>query len=221
MVLYFDITKVATARHLSGLTRVSENLRQSIEKQWSGNFVPVIWNKKKRYFSRLHTRDPTRFSSQDCFVTPEVFSSNERPGFYECLKNSQVRNAAIFHDSIPLKHPEIIWPKSVERHPQYMEDLLQFNDVFSVSAASQEDLENYWKSLGKEKFPSLHVLQLGADFFDRSTVKWDYQPVSPPLVLCIGIIEPRKNQKEVLKVALQLWEAGTVSYTHLTLPTKA
>ena len=129
MVLYFDITKVATARHLSGLTRVSENLRQSIEKQWSGNFVPVIWNKKKRYFSRLHSRDPTRFSSQDCFVTPEVFSSNERPGFYECLKNSQVRNAAIFHDSIPLKHPEIIWPKSVERHPQYMEDLLQFNDV--------------------------------------------------------------------------------------------
>lgn len=208
MVFYFDITKAAGARHFSGLTRVSERLRHAIEKRWTGKFSPVIWNKKKLFFSQPGSRDPVHISSEDCFLTPEVFSSVERPGFYEGLKESRARCAAIFHDSIPLKHPDIIWPKSVERHPQYMEDLLEFNNVFSVSAASKEDLGNYWASLGKKETPPLRVLQLGADFFDHSNVKWRHRPVSPPLILCIGILEPRKNQQEVLKVACGLWEAG-------------
>ena len=78
-------------------------------------------------------------TSDDYFITPEVFSSDNRPGLYEALAESGVKSAAIFHDAIPCKFPEITWPQSVERHPQYMRDLAGLDRIFSVSKASQDE----------------------------------------------------------------------------------
>lgn len=208
MVLYFDVTKSAAARQLSGLIRVSEKLRHALSSKLGKSFVPVIWNNKRRNFSAINSKSPVEMSSSDRFVTPEIFSSDDRPGYFEYLMTAGVRNAAIFHDAIPLKHPDIVWPKSVARHPQYMKDLVNFSDVFCVSEASQKDLQNYWKWLDYDDQPSVKTLRLGADFFDRSEKAWTHLPLSPPLLLNVGIIEPRKSQSQVLDVACQLWDAG-------------
>lgn len=214
MSLFFDVTKSNSARQLSGLTRVSEKLRLALTKKLGEALVPVVWHSRKRCFVKTTDRGILNFAATDSFLTPEVFSSDERPGFYEYLADSRVRLAAIFHDAIPLQYPDIIWPHSVARHSLYMRDLVRFQHVFSVSAASQTDLVNHWKELKFPSQPSVSTIYLGADFFDRSSKSWTHRPQEIPLILNIGILEPRKNQSQLLDLARSLWDEGFVFELH-------
>lgn len=208
MSLFFDLTKISKSRQLSGLTRVSHNLKRALVETLGDALVPVVWCKRKRCFTELSNRVPLKMSAKDHFITPEIFCSDERAGYYALLEESGVRSAAVFHDAIPLNHPGIIWPKSVSRHPLYMRDLARLNHVFSVSMASQEDLIDYWDKVEIFKRPQISTLVLGADFFDRSSIPWTHVPQSVPLLLNIGIIEPRKNQEQLLDAACRLWDDG-------------
>ncbi|MCZ6671802.1 MAG: glycosyltransferase [Verrucomicrobia bacterium] len=208
MSLYFDVTKSASSKQLSGLLRVSGKLRQDLASILGDKLVPVVWNSRKQRFRDSEKKDVIDLLETDHFVTPEIFSSQDRPGYIEHLENAGVQSAAIFHDSIPLKYPDITWPKSVAGHPQYMKDLARFKHVFSVSKSSQDDLIDHWNRLGLSERPTLSTLILGADFFDRSAISWAHSPQSPPLLLNVGIIEPRKNQSQLLDVASRLWDAG-------------
>jgi len=215
MSLFFDVTKSASARQVSGLIRVSERLRQEIELKLGKDLISVVWNPSKHCFLAASNRTRLELSDSDNFITPEVFSSEDRPGYHEHLKNTGVKSAAIFHDAIPLKHPDITWPQSVARHPMYMRNLASYSHVFSVSKSSQQDLEAYWDWLKLSKRASLSTLALGADFFDRSQLNWAHLPQELPLILNVGIIEPRKNQSQLLDVARDLWDEGLKFELHL------
>jgi hypothetical protein len=102
-------------------------------------------------------------SAGDWFFTAELFSEEERPGFSAFLAARSGRAAAVFHDAIPLKWPQITWPQSVARHPSYMKMLAQFDRVWAVSAASCAELAGFWRWQGLEQVPPLDVLALGAD----------------------------------------------------------
>ena len=208
MPFYFDVTKSDSSRQLSGLIRVSENLRQALRGLLGEDLVAVIWHSRRRQFLDATDRSVVALSSEDAFLTPEVFSSKERPGYHEHLEGVRIRRSAIFHDAIPIKFPEITWPKSVSRHPQYMEDLARFDHVFSVSKTSQEDLIEYWNQRQISRRPELSTIQLGADFFDQSERRWIHKPQDRPLILNVGILEPRKNQDGLMDVAVRLWKSG-------------
>jgi glycosyltransferase involved in cell wall biosynthesis len=208
MRLFFDVTKSASARQLSGLIRVSNKLMQALETDSDVSLVPVKWHFRKRIFWDLSRGKAVTFLDRDIFITPDVFSSHERPEFYEALSEAGVFTSAIFHDAIPLKFPGITWPQSVARHPSYMADLTRFDHVFCVSGSSQRDLHEYWGTLKFSKYPATSTVSLGADFFDRSNVLFNYKPQGVPLLLSIGILEPRKNQKELLSSACELWNNG-------------
>ena len=208
MQLFYDVTKSASARQISGLIRVSNKLMHALEADSNVSLVPVMWHSRKQAFTDPSKRRVVDFMTEDCFFTPEIFSSNERPGYFEELKKAGVFTSAIFHDAIPLKLPDITWPQSVARHPDYMSDLGQFDHVFSVSGCSQSDLLEYWKTLKFSKYPTTSTLLLGSDFFDKSKIHFSHNPQEVPLILCVGILEPRKNQDGLLKIACDLWDKG-------------
>ncbi len=208
MALYYDVTKAASSKQHSGLIRVSERLRQALVETLGDELVSVEWLQRKKCFQIAGTREKAELTSRDHFLTPEVFSSNNRPGLYPLLVESKVTSAAVFHDAIPYKFPEITWPKSVERHPLYMRDLASLDQIFSVSQASQDDLQAYWRRAGLNPNPAMDLLPLGADFINLSQVAWKHQPGNVPVLVNVGIIEPRKNQEELLDVACGLWDRG-------------
>lgn len=208
MRLFFDVTKTGSSRQLSGLVRVSNKLKQAISEKIGEELIPVVWHSRKKCFTDQTTKDAVDITGEDGFLSPEVFSSDERPGYYDALFDSGVYFAAIFHDAIPLKFPAITWPKSVVRHPQYMEDLAAYSHVFSVSSASKNDLLAHWDSVGISNRPTVSTVILGADFFDRDAVDWSHRPQEKPLVLNVGILEPRKNQEGLLNLAIELWDEG-------------
>jgi hypothetical protein len=148
-VIYFDVTKAGRSGHRSGLNRVSERLRAELGDAAQTGIVGHV--------------GPVGRKAGDWFLTAEIFGAEERPGVGDFLRAKPCRLAAIFHDAIPLRHPQITWPRSVARHPGYMKNLARFDRVWAVSAASREDLLGYWRWLGVEA-PPVDVLAHGADF---------------------------------------------------------
>ncbi|MGH7944431.1 MAG: glycosyltransferase [Opitutaceae bacterium] len=216
-MILFDTTKARTGgRRRSGLDRVSERLRQSL----GAAAQEVVWEAGLR---DARTRDAVRAGAEDAFVTSELFSGTERPGFTQFLEARSCTFAAIFHDAIPLKHPHITWPQSVARHPGYMKLLARFDQVFAVSESSRSDLLGFWKWQGIEQPPPVEVVALGADFSAAPRVtsraatvnSAGVQNSDTPKLLCVGIIEPRKNQDFLLDVCADLWTEGLRFELHL------
>lgn len=199
-MIRFDVTKAGGARHRSGLTRVSRRLRDEL----AGDAVDVTWGNWDR-----------RAAPDDWFLTPELFSAEERPGLAEFLAAPPCRTAAIYHDAIPLRFPHLTWPQSVARHPGYLTLLARFHRVWAVSAASRDELLGFWRWQGVTAPPPVEVLPLGADLPGQPRVTVAPPPSPVPELLCVGILEPRKNQDLLLEVAERLWAEGVRFEVHV------
>ncbi|MEO7598913.1 MAG: glycosyltransferase [Opitutus sp.] len=198
-MIYFDITKSATVRHRSGLARMSERLREEL-----GTAARSAgWSEIQK-----------QARPDDWFVTTELFSESERPGFREFLQHPPCRTAAVFADAIPLKFPHITWPQSVARHPNYLKMLAGFQRVWAISRTSRDELVGYWQWLGLEAAPDVDVLTLGSDL-SRVTRTTGGGSSGRSGLLCVGILEPRKNQLFLLDVCETLWSSGLDFELHL------
>lgn len=201
-MIHYDVTKMSGARQKSGLTRVSARLLGEL-----GHAVtPAVWHGRKRAWLSLMNRRAVIFQPSDWLLTVELFSGTERPGFREFIAAPPCRLAAVFHDAIPLRWPHITWPQSVQRHPDYMKLLAGFDRIFAVSKTSRCDLVEFWRWQGVPAKARVEAIELGADF-DGSLRVAAPAPARASL-LCVGILEPRKNQAFLLGVCESLWREG-------------
>jgi glycosyltransferase involved in cell wall biosynthesis len=200
-MIFFDATKSAAGAHRSGLMRVSARLRGEL----GAAATSVAWESWDR------SAGPS-----DWFLTAELFSEAERPGLAGFLAGRRCRAAAIFHDLIPLRFPHTTWPRSVARHPEYVKLLARFDRVWADSAASRDDLLAFWRWQGIERPPPVDVLALGADFNGSPRATAPRAPAGgAPALLCVGIVEPRKNQALLLDVCETLWGEGRSFELHV------
>ncbi len=211
-MIYFDVTKTGSGGHRSGLMRVSSRLRQ----QLGAAATEVMWHRGALKLASDKTA--LTLTPADWFLTSELFSEEERPGFATFLASRPCQLAAIFHDAIPLKHPHITWPQSVARHPAYLKSLSQFDHVWAVSQASRAELQGFWQWLCTDRNPPVEVLNLGADFDGSArltTLENAAAGNAPPQLLCLGIIEPRKNQSMLLETCDELWRERLAFDLHI------
>ena len=211
-MIYYDTTKMGAAKHRSGLMRLSSRIREEL-----GSIVTeVAWDGKQRGFATGKEREPVRFTPADWLLTVEQFCEADRPGFREFLAHPPCRLAAMFHDAIPVRWPHITWPQSVQRHPEYMKLLAGFDRTWGISEATKRDFVEFWRWQGVTPKAEPGVIELGADFDGGNRVVRD--PVLPkerPVLLCVGIVEPRKNQAFLLDVAEALWGGGLDFELHM------
>lgn len=196
-MIWLDVTKSGRARHRSGLMRVTERLRQEL----GAAATPVAWDGWDR-----------RMGPDDWWLTAELFDEHERPGFANFVRaRAAGRIGAIFHDAIPLRWPHITWPQSVARHPLYMKRLAEFDRVWAVSEASRRDLTGFWRWQGVGARAEPRTVMLGADFDGaprRGAMDARAEATDRPVLVGLGIVEPRKNQRFLLEVARSLWDEG-------------
>lgn len=206
-MIFFDVTKTGAAGHRSGLTRVSARLVAEL----GPAARKVSWREEGLVDENGLEIVP---DANDWFFTSELFSEAERSGFAAFLERRPCRLAALFHDAIPLKHPHITWPQSVARHPGYMKTLARFDRVWAVSQASRRELTDFWSWQGVDSPPAVEVLALGADF--TAAPRFTSAPAAAARgLLCVGIVEPRKNQEFLIDVAEELWRDGLEFELHL------
>jgi glycosyltransferase involved in cell wall biosynthesis len=200
-MILFDTTSASSWKHASGLARVSRRLLEELGPAARVAQWPVV---------------PAQAGANDWILTPELFSEAERPGLTAFLEKRPFRIAAIYHDAIPIKHPLITWPKSVERHPDYMRLLARFDRVWAVSRASREELLGFWKWQGVPSHPPVEVIPLGADWPHFPRARGGAGNPSPVLkVVATGILEPRKNQGVLLDACEALRREGLEIELHL------
>lgn len=202
-MIYYDVTKMSGARQKSGLTRVSTRLLGEL----GSAVTPVVWDGRKQAWTGAADRQAVGLQPTDWLLTVELFSGAERPGFREFVAAPPCRLAAMFHDAIPLRWPHITWPQSVQRHPDYMKLLAGFDRIFAISEASRRDLVEFWRWQGAAVKAQVQVVELGADFDGSARAAAQPAPARGSL-LCVGIIEPRKNQDFLLEVCARLWREG-------------
>ena len=200
-MILFDTTSASSWKHASGLARVSRRLQEELGARSRALSWPEIGAAAKK---------------GDWILTPELFSDAERPGFARFLESRPCGLAAIYHDSIPMKHPAITWPKSVERHPGYVKLLSRFDRVWAVSEASREELLGIWAWQGVANPPRVQVLPLGADWPDFPRARGG-APVKGRVnkIVATGILEPRKNQTVLLDACEALRGEGLEFELHL------
>ena len=126
---------------------------------------------------------------------PEIFSPAVASALPSLFAASMGPRVAVFHDAIPLQFPEFTPQSTVTRFPGYLRDLLGFDGVAAVSAASRESLIGYWRWLGVPRMPAVEAIPLGLD-------------VPVPVVLSVGSIEGRKNHAALLEACESLWAGG-------------
>lgn len=201
-MIYYDTTRMGTAKHRSGLTRVTLRLRE----EFGGLVTEVTWDAKRRGLVTAKVNKPVDPQPEDWFLTVELFCDAERPGLREFIASRRCRMAAVFHDAIPLRWPQITWPQSVLRHADYIKLLAGFDRVFSISEASRQDLVGFWRWQGVTPRAKVDLIELGADFDGSLRINRDPMiPTGRPSLVCVGIVEPRKNQAFLLDVAESLW----------------
>jgi len=211
-MIYYDITKMGAAKHRSGLMRLTSRLMEEL----GSTVTPVSWDGRRRGFVTGKKRGPVGFVAADWLLTVEMFSEAERPGFAAFLGDPPCRLAAVFHDAIPVKLPHITWPQSVQRHPEYMKLLAGFDRTWAISAATKRDFTGFWRWQGVTPKSPVEVVELGADFDGGLRVQRDaIIPKGVPSLLCVGIVEPRKNQSFLLDVAEALWRGGVNFELHV------
>jgi glycosyltransferase involved in cell wall biosynthesis len=201
-MILFDETNAAGWDHASGLARVSRRLKTEL----GGAARGVAWP-----WTASHA------SSGDWILTAELFSEHERPGLTDFLGARPCKLAAIYHDAIPIKLPDITWPRSVERHPSYMKLLARFDRVWAVSEASRRELVGFWKWQGITEAPPVDVLALGADMqgVPRATADTVAAQPATPRIVSVGILEPRKNQAVIIEACEALRREGLRMELHL------
>lgn len=208
-MIWFDVTKAARQRHNSGLRRVSACLLREL-------------GEAARPFDLAGTggAGPRDARAGDWLLTTEVFDAAAPGGWRDALATrGPARLAAVFHDAIPLRHPDITWPHSVARHPAYVKALARFDRVWAVSEESRRDLLGLWRWQRIDMPPPVEVLALGADADGTARVRVSGGPTGAaarrPLLLCVGILEPRKNQALLLEACESLWRDGLDFELHL------
>lgn len=211
-MIYYDTTKMGVAKHRSGLMRLSSRIREEL-----GSLVTeVAWDAGAKTFVTGTKRNRVPFAKSDWLLSVEQFSEAERPGFRAFLADPPCRLAAMFHDAIPVRWPHITWPQSVQRHPEYIKMLASFDQTWAISEATRQDFTEFWRWQGVIPKSAPTVIELGADFDGGSRVQRDpVFPAGPPALLCVGIVEPRKNQTFLLDVAEDLWREGLEFELHV------
>ena len=164
--------------------------------------------------SSLHD---SALAPQSGLLVPELFTPPVAATLPALFAATSGPRAAVFHDAIALKFPELTPTKTVARFPAYLRELLAFDGIAANSADSRATLVAYWDWLGVPAAarPVVVTIPLGIDL-PSAVAASQKTPASPlPVVLCVGSIEGRKNHLALLEACETLWSAGTRFELHL------
>jgi glycosyltransferase involved in cell wall biosynthesis len=146
--------------------------------------LSVLWND-------LHIA-PAGFTKKlDWFITSDW---TEGPAY--------TKKATVVHDLVFKKYPETVHPKILSTQQKRLKWVTKESDIiFADSKSTSSDLEKYY-SVKPERitlnYPGLTVSNSSLDKDDIQAVLDKYK-ITPPFILSVGKIEPRKNIERLIK----------------------
>jgi glycosyltransferase involved in cell wall biosynthesis len=150
-------------------------------------------------------------------LIPELVAERERgDALCALLASAPLASTLVFYDAIPLRHPEFFDTGIRAGYASYLRLLRHVDGVSCISAAVADDVRTILRLVDRRGPPPvLTIHALGADFrvavpprdAGRPTV--GETAADRPLVLCVGTIEPRKNQLRILDAMVRAQSLGS------------
>lgn len=172
------------------------------------------WTARLAGLTRRFAKSEPLLPSHRGLLVPELFLPGVARALPRLFKATTGPRIALFHDAIALRRPDLSPGGTVARFPAYLQELLAFDGVAAVSEDSRQSLAAYWDWLGVSRRPELVAIPLGSDPVTpapRTVTRSD----EPPIVLCVGTLEGRKNHLALLEACAELWQRGSRFTLHV------
>jgi len=112
------------------------------------------------------------------------------------LRSMGVTTSALIADVMPEQFPEWFSQVTVDVFHRFITAHLESSDHFvCISESTRRDLIQLARRLGRTRPLDAVVIPLGADFADSASADLPRALVGRQFLLCVGTLEPRKNQK--------------------------
>jgi len=151
------------------------------------------------------------FLWQGRLLLPEVIGAPTQLDFLAAaLSAAPLQSTMIVYDLLPITHPECFVSGALSSFVQYLTLVRHIDQISCISDTVRQQLEPLLPAMPRTKPPACITAHLLAGDFQKrraSAAAADCQPAEP-VVLCVGTIEPRKNQTRILRAMVTAQEAG-------------
>lgn len=151
------------------------------------------------------------FLWQGRLLLPEVIGAPGQLDFLAAaLSAAPLQSTMIVYDLLPITHPECFVSSALSSFLQYLTLVRHVDQISCISDTVRQQLEPLLPGMPRTKPPARITAHLLAGDFQTqlaTTAAADGRPAEP-VVLCVGTIEPRKNQTRILRAMVAAQEAG-------------
>lgn len=197
---------------LAGLAQAGVAFQTVRWSRWWNTFVPLdrhrnqwlgIDDSSERYQS------PSELG-EAWLLLPEVIYG---PNLFRMIAHARkhgVRIAAVFHDAIPVTHPELVRREARKFHSAYM---MALGDVDLIVAVSESAAEQFRLFLEKRlrRVPTIYVCPSAGELSGQERAVAKPNAAADAInILCVSTLEPRKNHSTLL----QAFESACSGVSH-------
>jgi glycosyltransferase involved in cell wall biosynthesis len=235
VTLIIDVTASSQDPGNSGVLRVARQLCRELQKYmdpifviWKPDLNCYILPMKKQYLHLQHFHGPSltdeeRLSKRGRLILlHDYLETDERDRYWLILpeiiseisavqrryyaRKNNLKIAAIFHDAIPVLHPEFCSEEIINNHPYYMSGLSKCDVVIPISEYSGKCLKTFWDQNNVKGCP-IQANPLPGEFSgtERNTKIPDKLPRVIKM-LFVSTLEPRKNHLRLAESCLIMKE---------------
>ena len=151
------------------------------------------------------------FFWQGHLLLPEVSTATAQLNFLNAtLAAAPLHSTLIIHDFLPVTHPELFVSSASDAFVRYLTLLRHVDQMSCNSETTRQQLEAIRSTIPRFK-PKARVAAhlLAGDFGPRKlTAPVAEERLPEPVVLCVGTIEPRKNQTRILRAMVAAQQDG-------------
>lgn len=211
----------------TGVQRVTRNL----SKHWDDThkITLVRWNEAKTYFRNLSPAESNRILGRtptaphqsenrhvmvvpvgSTIVFPEISSEQASTSIAALAAYSGNKCVSIGYDLIPVTSATLLSADETQKFVSYLSAIKYFDLVIAISASAATEFLGFTRMLVSQGIsgPQIRTQSLPFERLLNQQTTSENTPNALPLVLCVGTIELRKNQRMVLSACEQLWQEG-------------
>lgn len=186
---------------LSGLARAGTSFQTVRWSRWRNTFVRL--NRSQNQWLGIADLDENRRwpdgTDRIWLLFPEVIYGRKLSRMIAHARQQRMHIAAMFHDAIPVTHPELVRREARKFHSAYMMALCNADLIIAVSESAADEFRVFSQKT-RAHSPAIYVCPSAGELAgeERAAAK-PATATEAVNILCVSTLEPRKNHKTLLQ----------------------